>query len=175
MRLSTRFIFLSNELPKLTDSSGALASRFIILHLIQSFWGKEDLELEGKLLQELPGILRQAVAALQDLLKQGHFKQPQSARDAVDMFEGLTSPIGRFVRDYCNISDPAAGLGTPSNILYEAWQKWCTDVEYPGVGSKETFFRNLLAAVPGLKKKRDTGFLRQWGYLGIQLKPLGER
>ena len=41
-RLSTRFLIMSNELPSLADSSGALASRFIILRMTKSFLGEED-------------------------------------------------------------------------------------------------------------------------------------
>ncbi|HIJ73815.1 MAG TPA: hypothetical protein HPP83_06920 [Candidatus Hydrogenedentes bacterium] len=41
-RLLTRFMILTNELPRLTDISGAFASRFVILSLWKSFYGKED-------------------------------------------------------------------------------------------------------------------------------------
>jgi len=39
-QLPTRFLILSNELPRLTDSSGALAGRFVILMLRKSFYGR---------------------------------------------------------------------------------------------------------------------------------------
>jgi putative DNA primase/helicase len=41
-RLPTRFLILTNELPRLTDSSGALASRFVMLTLTRDFYGRED-------------------------------------------------------------------------------------------------------------------------------------
>ncbi len=56
-QLQTRILILSNELPRLADASGALASRFILLRLTESFYGKEDQELTRKLLGKLPGIL----------------------------------------------------------------------------------------------------------------------
>ncbi|MBV8458417.1 MAG: hypothetical protein JO122_17585 [Acetobacteraceae bacterium] len=40
--LPTRFLILTNLLPNLGDASGALASRFIILQLSISFYGRED-------------------------------------------------------------------------------------------------------------------------------------
>jgi putative DNA primase/helicase len=52
MRLPTRFVVLSNELPKIADASGALASRFIILRLQESFLGREDTALAAKLAAE---------------------------------------------------------------------------------------------------------------------------
>ena len=56
-RLPTRFVVLTNELPRLVDASGALAKRFVVLTMQRSFLGREDHGLTGKLLAELPGIL----------------------------------------------------------------------------------------------------------------------
>lgn len=60
-RLETRFLILTNEVPKLTDSSGALASRFVTLILRKSFRGLGDHGLTDKLLAEMPGILKWAI------------------------------------------------------------------------------------------------------------------
>ena len=54
-RLPTRFLILTNELPRLADASGALASRFVVLTLRQSFYGKEDQGLTERLLKNCPG------------------------------------------------------------------------------------------------------------------------
>jgi putative DNA primase/helicase len=51
-RLPTRFAILTNELPKLGDASGALASRFILLMMTKSFYGHEDHGLTDRLLTE---------------------------------------------------------------------------------------------------------------------------
>lgn len=171
MRLSTRFVFLSNELPRLTDSAGALAGRFVVLKLTKSFYGQEDIELENKLIAELPGILVQAVAALQDLFKRGHFIQPESARDEVEQLKKLTSPIANFVGERCEVGEAAAGCWTSSDVLYAAWRQWCDEEGLQNVGSKSTFIRNLTAAVPGLVQKRSSELPnRPRGYLGITLK-----
>ena len=59
--LGVRFLLQSNELPKLADASGALVSRFILLQIKESFYGREDRGLTKKLLTELPGILNWAI------------------------------------------------------------------------------------------------------------------
>ena len=41
-QLLVRFLVISNELPRLSDASGALMSRFIVLVLTHSFYGRED-------------------------------------------------------------------------------------------------------------------------------------
>ena len=61
-QVGSRFLILSNELPRLADVSGALAGRFILLSLTESFYGREDPGLTDKLLSELPGILNWAIA-----------------------------------------------------------------------------------------------------------------
>ena len=81
-KLDARFVVLTNEVPRLTDSSGALASRFIILAMVRSFFGKEDLGLGARLTRELPGILLWAIKGWERLNKRGFFVPPESAAAA---------------------------------------------------------------------------------------------
>jgi putative DNA primase/helicase len=71
-QLETRFMILTNELPKLADASGALASRFLILLLTNSFYGKEDLGLTARIIHELPGILNWSLDGWQRLQNRGY-------------------------------------------------------------------------------------------------------
>jgi len=43
VRLPTRFMIISNELPAFGDASGAIASRFVLVELHESFLGRETL------------------------------------------------------------------------------------------------------------------------------------
>lgn len=70
VRLPTRFMIISNELPAFGDSSGAIASRFVITTLTRSFLGKENIHLEQALLAELPGILNWALVGLDRISRQ---------------------------------------------------------------------------------------------------------
>jgi putative DNA primase/helicase len=69
--LRVRFLIISNELPKITDSSGALASRFVLVRLTESFEKREDPLLHDKLLPELPGILNWALEGETDWWPEG--------------------------------------------------------------------------------------------------------
>ncbi|MGB3966309.1 MAG: DUF5906 domain-containing protein, partial [Planctomycetota bacterium] len=42
LRLPVRFMFLTNEMPRLSDASTALAGRFLVLRLTRSFYGQEN-------------------------------------------------------------------------------------------------------------------------------------
>jgi putative DNA primase/helicase len=51
-KLLSRLMILTNELPRLSDASGALAGRMVVLRLLESFYGREDKDLTDKLLLE---------------------------------------------------------------------------------------------------------------------------
>ena len=73
IRLPTRLMLLANELPAFQDPSGALECRLIVLKTNRSFYGKEDIHLTNKLLEELPAILNWAIEGLNRLRTRGHF------------------------------------------------------------------------------------------------------
>ncbi len=167
-QLRARFIVISNEIPRLADASGALASRFIVLILSNSFYGKEDLALTSKLLTELPGVLNWAIAGWHRLTQRGHFVQPRSALDAVQQLEDLGSPVGVFLRERCTID---AVYTVEINRLFEAWCEWCMAQGREHPGTAQSLGRDLRAALPGLKttQPRD-GEDRSRLYQGIGLK-----
>jgi putative DNA primase/helicase len=147
-QLQTRFLIVSNELFRLADASGALASRFILLILTESFYGREDQGLTAELLIELPGILNWAVAGWARLTKFGRFKQPASAKEAMEQLEDLASPIGAFVRERCDIG---AAHNVGIEAVFGAWRSWCEAQGRDRAGSVQSFGRDLRAAVPALK------------------------
>lgn len=149
-RLPTRFVLLTNEIPRFTDASGALASRFTILTLTKSFYGREDPGLTDDLLEELAGIFNWALAGLDRLTARGHFVQPQAAASAVRHLEDLASPVSAFVRDRCTVG---AGQTVDKEELWAVWKLWVED-EGGRPGTKAVFVRDLRAAVPGATPRR---------------------
>lgn len=55
-----------------------------------------------------------------------------------------------FLRERCVV---ATGQRTEFSDLYEAWQEWCADSGCATATPKQTFGRDLRAAVPGLKNR----------------------
>ncbi|MEZ6152371.1 MAG: phage/plasmid primase, P4 family [Pirellulaceae bacterium] len=111
LKLKTRFMFLSNELPRFQDSSGALPGRFVILAMTQSFYGKEDIGLTDRLLVELPGILNWAIEGWRRLRERGQFLMPLAVEEMVQEMQDLASPLGAFVRDSCYVGPGVPGDG----------------------------------------------------------------
>jgi putative DNA primase/helicase len=166
-KLSARFLILTNELPRLADTSGALASRFIIISLRNSFYGKENPKLTSELIEELPGIFLWALEGLKKLRKRGYFVQPKSSADAVEQLGDLSSPISAFIKEHCTLDKDARIL---CSDLYYFWTRWCARN-----GKRETslpvFGRDLRAVLTDLavKQMRYDGRVQKF-YLGVRLK-----
>ena len=167
-KLPTRFMIMTNELPRIEDVSGALASRFIVLTLSQSFYGREDHGLIEKFIPELPGILLWALEGWDRLQDRGRFIQPNSAAELIQQFEDLGSPIGAFLRECCEVG---SGFEVLQSRLFEAWKSWCEENGREHPGNVQMFGRNLRAAVPWLRESQPrVAGTRLRYYQGIRLR-----
>jgi putative DNA primase/helicase len=168
-KLPTRFMIVSNELPKVKDASGALAGRMLFLQLTRSFYGHEDTGLLDRLLPELPGILLWAIRGWANLRDRGHFIQPAAGVELVTTMEDLSSPTRAFMRDCCREGDGDEFVVQTATI-YQAWRTWCSAKGQDAVGTEEEFGRNLRAVLPGLKKTHPRIDGRPtWHYVGLRL------
>jgi putative DNA primase/helicase len=172
-KLPTRFMILTNELPRLDDASGAIASRMLVLRMTHSWFGKEDAHLFDRLVAELPAIFVWAVEGWLRLAQQGRFTEPRSGAEMVRQLEDLASPVKVFVSDRCVIG-PEQEVSKDS--LFEEWQAWCKKNGHKQT-SREEFFRSLQAAYPFIKASNP---LRREGKrvrlsFGIGLKRVGAR
>jgi putative DNA primase/helicase len=158
---------LTNELPRLADASGALASRFVVLVLQNSFYGRENPRLTEELLAESPGIFAWALEGLDRLRARGCFATPPSSRDALRQLEDLGSPTTAFVRDRCVLH---ADGRVAVDDLWAAWREWCAAESHPP-GSKAVFGRDVRAALPTVQRSRHTTAhgKRAYAYTGIRL------
>ena len=169
-QLRARLMLASNELPTLSDASGALAHRFIVLTLTQSWLGREDHGLTDRILKEIDGVLLWAVEGWQRLHDRGRFLQPASATDAITQLADLGSPISAFIRDRCRVQ-PGASVDCAS--MFAAWREWCHEMgrDYPG--TTQHFAIKLRASEAGIGQTQprvDGGRIRQWE--GITLDTL---
>src|SRR5204862_4611663 len=126
------------------------AKRFVVLVLGRSFYGREDPTLLRAILPELTGILNWALEGLDRLHARGQFMEPAASRDSMRALEDLASPIAAFIRDRCHVGPTERA---PMDDLWINWKEWCTDQGQPS-GTKETFGRDLRAAMPGLRKSQ---------------------
>jgi putative DNA primase/helicase len=168
--LSARILLLTNLLPKMTDTGGALASRFIVLRLVTSFYGREDRRLLSRLLPELPGILNWALEGLDRLTRRGYFQQPKSAASWAQDLADTTTPLSRFLRERCRVRP---GGFVECRALYFAWCDWCRSNGEKQVGTTQDLGTALRALVPGVTtgQRRDpTDWQKRLRvYVGLEL------
>jgi putative DNA primase/helicase len=150
-KLSSRFLLLANELPRIGDVSGALASRFVILVLKRSFYGHEDLGLYDRLVTELPSILNWALEGRDRLYARGWFVQPQSAQELIEELADLSSPEAAMLRE---CTERRIGAWVEQSRLFKAWRVWCADNGRDHSGTTQTFARSVRTALPWVTVKR---------------------
>jgi putative DNA primase/helicase len=166
-KLPSRFLILSNELPRFGDASGAIANRFVVLVMHESYLGRENTSLTEELTAELTGILSWALDGLDRLTRQGKFTEPKSSTDSILALQDLVSPTAAFVRDRCEV-----GIGCEISVtdLFDAWKVWAEDNGHKP-GTVQTFGRDIRAVVPALRQVRPReGEDRERHYVGLQLK-----
>ena len=112
----------------------------ILLKTTNSFYGCEDHELTNRLLTELPGIFLWAVMGWQSLRDRGRFLQPESCLELLSELSDLSSPIGAFVSERCEV-DPLATVAV--DTLYAEWRRWCESSGKVRPTDKATFGRDL--------------------------------
>jgi P4 family phage/plasmid primase-like protien len=144
-RLATRFLIMTNEVPRFADASGALANRFVPLVMTESYLGREDPGLIDRLLPELPGILNWAIAGWRRLRARGYFLLPAASRELVQQLADAASPVAAFVRDEC-VVEPEGEV--EKDELFRVWRLWCErNGRHPG--TSDTLGRELMAALGG--------------------------
>lgn len=168
-KMPTRFVVLSNELPRFKDSSGAIANRLLIAQMTNSFLGREDRTLDRQLAGELPGILNWALQGLDRLTNNGRFTVPSASEEATNLMMDLASPVSAFVREKCRRAPDAV---VERDVLYAVWKQWAEDNGHLA-GAKSTFGRDLHSVVPGLKQTQPRiNKVQVRHYVGIALAPV---
>jgi len=166
--LPTRIILLTNETPQLGDAAGALASRFIVLAMERSFYGKEDLKLRERLQAELPQIFCWALEGRDRLAARGCFIQPKAAQHIVEELEQLNSPISAFIEEKCELG---VEFTVDKGDIFNAWCNWCRENGRQQPGVKDRFCASLLDAVTSVKSTRPReGDVRRQVFMGIRIK-----
>lgn len=166
-KLNTRFVICSNLVPTLSDASGALASRFVIMTMRHGFLGNEDLGLGDRLTAEMPGILKWAIEGWHKLQATGRIETPKAALEYAQELDDLASPIRKFLREVC-VQGP--GRWVDSKVLYTTWREWCDDNGRVHPGTETAFGRDLRGALHSINRKQyrvKTG--RFWKYEGLDI------
>jgi putative DNA primase/helicase len=169
-RNHAKLVFSTNKIPDSDDKSHAYYKRLRIIPFERSFTeGAKDVNLIHKLTtpEELSGLLNLALVGLEQLEKEGGFRDIPVEEVKKD-YERKSNTVKAFIQDRCNIDLQAPDYFTPSAKVYEKYQEYCKqrgekplDINVLGTKLKET----------GIEKERlRTGGTREYYYHGIKLR-----
>jgi putative DNA primase/helicase len=170
-QLRLKLTVIANEVLNLNDASGVLPSRFIKLPFGVSFFGREDVNLRGKLERELSGIAARCVAAYRRLCERGRFVQPTSAEALERDVLKASDPFAAMALE-CFVPD--AGGTVVKAVAYAAFERWCRDngrIDMLRTTSDNKLGKKLraVAGFERLDECRPHGQPRHW--VGIRLNP----
>ena len=141
--LPTRVVVYSNEVLQLTENSNALTGRMIVLKMTKSFYNNEDTDLAHKLEKELSGIFNWAMEGLRRRLERGgHFIQPQTGIELLEVMAELGNPIGSFCEDALVFD---ADSTVSKDEVFACYKHWALKKSLPP-GTEMAFKRRFLAA-----------------------------
>lgn len=141
--LPTRIVIYSNEVLQLTENSNALTGRMIVLKMTKSFFDHEDTDLSHKLEQELGGIFNWAMEGLKRrIARGGHFLQPASGKEYLDLMEELGNPMKPFADDALEFD---AQSMVKKDDMFSCWKRWALHKSM-APGTEQAFKRRFLAA-----------------------------
>jgi len=173
--LPTRIVIYSNEALQLTENSNALTGRMIVLSMTKSFYNQEDTDLSFKLSKELSGIFNWSMQGLERrMARGGHFIQPESGKDLLELMSELGNPIGSFVEEALIFESNAK---VNKDEVFACFKHWATKKNIP-YGTELAFKRRFLAATQehGIKAALDrTNGSRSHVYYGVKLNEKAQK
>ena len=172
--LPTRFLMVSNEMPRLSDPSGAILRRFVAIELTQSFANKPDTTLGQRINKELPGIFLWALQGLARLNAQQRFTVPDTQADALELMSDIGSPTKSYFTDEIDyiITKDSSDI-VPVKEVHARYKQWCEETGiYPIPQNK--FVQEVKAANLGIRYKntRENGEKKQRLFYGLRLTNL---
>jgi putative DNA primase/helicase len=158
--LGTRLMFLSNNALGTVDTSGALASRFILLETKGSWLGREDHHLLEDLLDELGGILLWALDGFDHIIAGGRIEEPASSADLRADVDAMGSSEGAFLEDTCQLDRDAE---EDVAVLFAVYCAWRAAQRMSSPKDKRRFLADLRPRIGGKRARPSNGRYRQPG------------
>lgn len=153
VRMTVKFIITPNEEPRLPDASAAIMRRLVVLPVSQVVT-RPDPGLSERLQAERAGIRVWALLGLRRLwldVEAGRpgFDQPEEGRELLLEIEAASSPMRAWVREQCVVGP---GNSVLADCLWKLWKTYSEAENLSDKMTRQTFGRQLRAAVPSLHK-----------------------
>lgn len=137
-----KLVFAMNDLPQIENFDDALQRRFIIIPFNKKFRGNEiDLELkEGKLHNEMSGILQFAIKGLKRLAEQKDFTYSQESKNMLEEYRLESNNAEKFAYFYLSVGGSDSYLKV--NDVYKKYIDYCDENNEKYI--KNTEFKKII-------------------------------
>ena len=153
----TKLMMCCNRYPNVKDTSVGFMRRFLIVDFPMNYVDPEDvkegtydrpidIDLEDKLMKELPGIFNWMLEGLQRLLKQNGFTKVSSEQKLKNDFLEHNEPMVKFVKDatkdevlYENKGDHLEGKKLEPREIFKYYRQWAEAGNYKGMNASKFY------------------------------------
>lgn len=163
-----KIVWAMNNLPYVTDRSGAVDSRVIIIPMTRKIPREQwDTNLDDKLASEMSGIFNFALEGLQRLRQQGGFTQVEQSNAMSENYRKMQDIYSAFLEDerWCILNDTR----TSPTDLFKAFSTWCSEAGIRNYASKISIAREWERL--GLKSGNSGGRY----YAGVELTEFAKK
>lgn len=125
---TTKQLYAANEVPEIGEDTNAVYRRWLIVEFPTVFTDShlpgpdKDPDLEGELLEELPGILNWALDGLDRLLENGKFTNEGTTEEKRERWQNWGDTVERFISQ-C-VETGTEGKHRTSDV-YDRYTAWC--------------------------------------------------
>jgi putative DNA primase/helicase len=161
---SHKLIMAGNDKPIIKDPTDGIWRRLALVLFGESFEGREDHQLEEKLMSEREGIMAWAIEGAQRWYARMHLQEPRSVTRARAEYRSEEDDLADFLHEHC-ISAP--GIATPHGKLYDQYKVWAAENGYSTLTTNR-FGRELEAR--GFKAADGTGGKRMRLNIGLRAR-----
>jgi len=175
MRLPTRFVISTNQIPYMTEMSSAIRDRLLCIAFYNSVpRHKKDVTLINKLCQphELQVLLAHCIEGVKRLYTSGWFTKTIISEDLIDDIDMQMNSTKAFAYECLEFTDDDAVV-YPCGALYELYLKYCKENMLDNIRTQNMFTRELKDLHPKLFCKNKTvkkGYSPRM-YHGIAFRP----
>ena len=159
-----------NELPTMLDDNDALLSRMLTMWFPVSFEGREDPNLEPRIMLELPGIFNWALDGLSRLYQNNVFIVPESSIATKKLLTMKQNPVRYFAGEFIDHTNRNEDREYRADV-YKAYCKYCDAVGIRHIHQfrfSQLFGKYLKDYNPNLKYKKTKSDPRKC-YPGIKI------
>lgn len=142
-------IYSCNAIPRSFDKSDGFYRRWLLIPFNARFSATDedyDPMIGDKITEPtaLSYLLNIAIRGAQRLMRNGHFTEPQSVKDALEAYKADNSTVLSWIDDKELMEDYF--LEKPRDVLYSEFSDWCkvSGIKSANVTGKKTFFKEVI-------------------------------